>query len=201
MVRLGPYSTSIETFVRARACGIQSCATKSHGCSAMSACLYRCYSSDEQLLYIGISIRAATRLREHGAQSSWFGSVARIAVEHFASRGDAASAELLAIRTERPKFNIVGKVDSPPKRSKPVTPLGSKTGSYYQVVVDRARALVEKYCGVRKAAAAIGVNASLLSQLSSGKRGSANSRTLAKMGLAMVYERLPLIADEFLQAP
>lgn len=69
--------------------------------------LYRHYDADGELLYVGISVDFMKRLRQHGRVSEWFGRIASVRVEHFASRRDAESAEAVAIKRERPLFNKV----------------------------------------------------------------------------------------------
>jgi hypothetical protein len=68
--------------------------------------LYRAFDGDGRLLYVGISLNALNRLSEHKRSSGWFGHVARVEVEHMPSREFAASAEIHAIRTERPLWNV-----------------------------------------------------------------------------------------------
>ncbi len=70
--------------------------------------LYRCFAADGVLLYVGISLREWERVMAHSSRD-WFRDVRRIELEHFDSRSGARSAELNAIRTENPRFNIEGK--------------------------------------------------------------------------------------------
>lgn len=70
-------------------------------------CLYRLWSSDGTLLYVGISNSSLKRLGQHLGSKTWTSDVALVTIEWFASRCDAASAEIEAICTERPAFNIV----------------------------------------------------------------------------------------------
>lgn len=67
--------------------------------------VYRFYDSDGQLLYVGISHRLNGRLSAHKRTKPWQ-QVARIDLEHHSTRHEAASAELHAIRTEKPLWNI-----------------------------------------------------------------------------------------------
>lgn len=69
--------------------------------------LYRFYDSTGQLLYIGITNRIPRRLDEHGEEKPWYLEVADVKVEHHPDRHAALSAEKAAIKTERPKYNIV----------------------------------------------------------------------------------------------
>lgn len=78
--------------------------------------LYRFFDSAGQLLYVGISLSAAARASQHRAEKPWWGDVARMDVEHYDNRTDAARAELTAIKTERPLHNVVG---NPAARRRP----------------------------------------------------------------------------------
>ena len=70
--------------------------------------LYRFYDDTGALLYVGISKHALRRLTEHQTGQPWWSEVARSTMEHFDTREEAAEAELVAIRTEGPLFNIAG---------------------------------------------------------------------------------------------
>jgi len=67
--------------------------------------LYRHFSSDGSLLYVGISISAARRLGEHQS-SPWARQIAHVTIEWLRSREEAIARESYAIRHEKPKFNI-----------------------------------------------------------------------------------------------
>jgi hypothetical protein len=70
--------------------------------------LYRCFAEDGSLLYVGISVSAASRMGQHKGYSGWWRLVARIEVEHYQTRTAAREAELEAIRTESPAYNREG---------------------------------------------------------------------------------------------
>lgn len=70
--------------------------------------LYRCFDSDERLLYVGISMSALSRLEQHKRESQWISLVAKITIESFPSRQKALEAEALAIVKERPFYNKAG---------------------------------------------------------------------------------------------
>lgn len=69
--------------------------------------LYRHYNSDSQLLYVGISLSAASRFIQHKQMSLWADDAVRMETEYFYNRKDALSAEKLAIKTEKPLNNII----------------------------------------------------------------------------------------------
>lgn len=63
--------------------------------------LYRFFSVDGDLLYVGISHRMDSRLSQHRRAKPWV-EVASIELEHFTSREYALEAEAEAIRRELP---------------------------------------------------------------------------------------------------
>lgn len=68
--------------------------------------LYRHWDKDGNLLYVGISLSAIERLREHRARSSWFYQIACITVTTYETRHKAETAEDLAIVLEKPLHNV-----------------------------------------------------------------------------------------------
>ena len=78
--------------------------------------LYRCYAVDGALLYVGVSYSTVVRFAKH-RKTGWSGSVGNIKVEMFPTRQAALTAELIAIRDERPRFNVIG-ISKPPKPPK-----------------------------------------------------------------------------------
>lgn len=76
----------------------------------MSGCeLYRHYAKDGTLLYIGVSLSAINRLSQHRYASKWFKSISTVTIEHFETREECEVAEVIAINTEKPLFNVVTK--------------------------------------------------------------------------------------------
>jgi biotin operon repressor/predicted GIY-YIG superfamily endonuclease len=69
--------------------------------------LYRHYSKEDELLYVGISLSAAARLSQHMRGSAWAGDVTRVAIEYWPDRAHALAAEKAAIQKERPRWNKV----------------------------------------------------------------------------------------------
>lgn len=70
--------------------------------------LYRHFDAQGDLLYVGMSLSAVNRLSGHKSASKWFAEIARVEVENFASREEAAFAEDEAIILENPRYNIAG---------------------------------------------------------------------------------------------
>lgn len=73
--------------------------------------LYRHFDKDGRLLYVGISLDAIVRLRQHVASAEWAGLIATITIERHPSRDEAVAAELKAIRTENPIYNRAGRAE------------------------------------------------------------------------------------------
>lgn len=69
--------------------------------------LYRQYDDEGRLLYVGISLSWPVRFKQHVSKSEWFEQVARIEIERFDTRPAALVAEKKAIKSEKPKFNII----------------------------------------------------------------------------------------------
>lgn len=76
--------------------------------------LYRFFDIDKRLLYVGISLRPWQRFLEHRSLKVWWQDAESIRLEHFATRKEAAKAELHAIKTEQPLFNVQGRQLSGP---------------------------------------------------------------------------------------
>lgn len=68
--------------------------------------LYRHYDSNGELLYIGISLSAIRRLGEHAGRSHWYEDIVRVEIDTYPSIEAARDAERVAIKRERPKYNL-----------------------------------------------------------------------------------------------
>lgn len=68
--------------------------------------VYRMYDEDGRLLYVGISRTMARRLTEHHREQPWAHEIASVAGKRYTSREAARAAEIEAIRTEGPAYNI-----------------------------------------------------------------------------------------------
>ncbi len=68
--------------------------------------LYRCFDSNDVLLYVGASGQIPSRFEGHRSSSKWFMKVARIEIQHFKSRKQAFEAERKAIKSGNPLYNI-----------------------------------------------------------------------------------------------
>src|SRR5687767_1150705 len=70
-----------------------------------SGVVYRLRDAKGRLLYVGMTSHGFTRWHQHAMTQPWWPDVARIDVEHFPTREDAAQAEENAIRNEAPLYN------------------------------------------------------------------------------------------------
>lgn len=68
--------------------------------------LYRAFDRHGQLLYVGITIDAQKRLKQHGWRSAWWPLCARVEQQIFADRRSALDAERDLIETLRPPYNV-----------------------------------------------------------------------------------------------
>lgn len=82
--------------------------------------LYRWFDKDDNLLYVGISYSAMVRASQHKAKSNdgWYDLAVKSTTENFDSRDAALKAESIAIKTEKPKYNLAGKLTKKIKSSK-----------------------------------------------------------------------------------
>lgn len=85
-----------------------------NACADEPCDLYRFYDAGGRLLYVGISKQLPVRWRNHGQFKSWWPDVARATIEHYESRDAAAEAEIRAIVTERPAYNVKDAPKPPP---------------------------------------------------------------------------------------
>jgi predicted GIY-YIG superfamily endonuclease len=68
--------------------------------------VYRHFTAEDILLYVGYSSDCDARQRQHANSSDWWPESARMTVERFSDRSTALRAELAAIRAEHPLWNI-----------------------------------------------------------------------------------------------
>lgn len=79
-------------------------------------CIYRFYDRDGQLLYVGVTADIGGRWKTHSKTKPSWRQVASATIEHFDSRAEALEAEEVAIRAERPAWNITYNVGRPPRQ-------------------------------------------------------------------------------------
>lgn len=73
---------------------------------ARTTTLYRFFNADGALLYVGISVELAQRLRAHSRTQPWWEEVATTTTEQYPSTRAAQNAEVRAIVAERPRYNV-----------------------------------------------------------------------------------------------
>lgn len=69
------------------------------------SCVYRFFSGDGELLYVGCTGRLTQRITNHASSKHWFADVATVTVQHFNNRAEALAVEAAAIDTESPRYN------------------------------------------------------------------------------------------------
>lgn len=69
--------------------------------------LYRHFDEFGNLLYVGISMCACTRMLGH-KKSEWFRAIRTITITPYRTRKQAILAEFKAIKSEKPKYNVYG---------------------------------------------------------------------------------------------
>jgi predicted GIY-YIG superfamily endonuclease len=80
--------------------------------------LYRLFSYEGELLYVGVSTRVWTRFEEHAADKYWWHEVSHHEIEWHAFRHLAEDAESVAIWQEKPKYNIARPLPHPGRRGR-----------------------------------------------------------------------------------
>lgn len=67
--------------------------------------LYRHYGPEGDLLYIGVSLAAITRLEQHISDSHWADQICRVEIETYPDQAAAREAERCAIKADHPLHN------------------------------------------------------------------------------------------------
>ena len=96
----------------------------------MSHHLYRHFDAEGKLLYIGISMSAFRRLKEHQSTAVWAKDIASMSIERFESRKQLVAAERIAIFWEKPIHNY----ESKPKKRRNYGPNHGTVG-----ILDRCK--------------------------------------------------------------
>ena len=73
--------------------------------------LYRMFDRGRGLLYVGITGHLPGRINAHENDKPWWSDVRILTVEPFRTRAEALAAELAAIKTEGPLYNIAHAVN------------------------------------------------------------------------------------------
>lgn len=106
----------------------------------MKVALYRHYSANGELLYIGMSGDPERRMREHQCRTDWADGVGRSEIEWFPSRKAAREAESMEIERLSPPWNkLVEKENKSVKSSPPRTPGMSDSPAHILNSIGRER--------------------------------------------------------------
>lgn len=68
--------------------------------------VYRVYDRDGALLYVGATVNVFKRMREHKRYARWWPLADEASVTTYEDRTMARHVEAVAIRDERPRFNV-----------------------------------------------------------------------------------------------
>jgi predicted GIY-YIG superfamily endonuclease len=85
--------------------------------------LYRHYDADDRLLYVGISLDAFSRLRQHKGASGWTSDAVTMRTVRYPNRSEALEAESQAIIDEKPLWNIMGAESSEYREKETTRPM------------------------------------------------------------------------------
>lgn len=108
--------------------------------------LYRLFDARGDLLYVGIAADPEGRWKQHKRTKPWASMVAKRDDMWFKTRSAAEAAEILAIRAERPRYNIRDTPKMFPNQH-------------------AAAPLTQRYCGTAEIGMAFGVNRQRVQQL------------------------------------
>ena len=68
--------------------------------------LYRFFNDQDRLLYVGLTNNIRSRVGDHRRDKPWWKYAVTIRLERYDSLAELARAELAAIETEHPRYNI-----------------------------------------------------------------------------------------------
>jgi predicted GIY-YIG superfamily endonuclease len=80
--------------------------------------VYRIYDAQDRLLYVGVSADFDARFRNHKSRAAWAPDYQRHELTWYPDRWQAESAEVAAIMSENPQYNVAG--NRQPRPEKPV---------------------------------------------------------------------------------
>lgn len=69
--------------------------------------VYRIYDEADSLLYVGVASSFGRRWSQHSSKQEWWPMVHRQTVTWYGTREDAEAAETVAIRDEKPVYNVM----------------------------------------------------------------------------------------------
>lgn len=87
--------------------------------------LYRMFSHEGELLYVGLTIQPPQRFRAHRSTKEWWDAVANIKLETFDTHEALEKAERSAISAERPRYNVANTMQGRRKVTPPMVRLSA----------------------------------------------------------------------------
>lgn len=93
--------------------------------------LYRWWDTDGTLLYVGKSVSLFSRIAAHRTSSAFFSSAAMMTLERFPDEKALADAEVKAIRTEHPAYNVAHSIPGGSPKKVVVADPDSLTSSHW----------------------------------------------------------------------
>lgn len=98
--------------------------------------LYRHFDKEGRLLYVGISLSVMQRLASHRQYAAWFKHLASTTYEDYPTRKEALAAEKLAIKAEKPLYNIAhNEVPIIERKCYKTLEIFPDSGNYYTLVL------------------------------------------------------------------
>jgi excinuclease UvrABC nuclease subunit len=126
---------------------------------AAKCALYRHFDAEDKLLYVGISLRPFTRIKEHSVVSNWADAIANVRIEYFPTRKEALEAEAKAVQEENPLYNI--RLRKPKKEPKRAAVVEEKAEEQRITLTQRVIRFDPLY-KVNEAANALGISTTIL---------------------------------------
>lgn len=102
--------------------------------------LYRFFSADGALLYVGITNSPRDRFSQHRSAAPWWEEATSITLTRYTNRNELAAAEIHAIKTENPKYNRTHAQPQPPPVNKPIRKLRSSNARPGKQISNHANA-------------------------------------------------------------
>ncbi|MFV8317046.1 GIY-YIG nuclease family protein [Mycobacterium sp. 23] len=102
--------------------------------------LYRFFSEDGALLYVGITNSPRDRFSQHRSTAPWWKEATNITLTRYTNRNELAAAEIQAIKTENPKYNRTHTQPPPAQANRPIRKLRSSNARRGEPISNQANA-------------------------------------------------------------
>ena len=155
------------------------------------ATVYRFYSPEGALLYVGCTLRLPARISHHSRMSPWFLLATNVTLQHFATWGEAASVEKQAILDEQPRYNIDGARAAERLAAMEARRAIAKP-AWLTLTTARESAALSKAELARRC----GISQALVTRLENGER-NATSAVLQRLATALQTSSTALLGSEF----